>query len=48
MSRRQAVAALGYSIEKLDLEIAIDRARESALGLSFNQHSVEQKVNPDE
>lgn len=48
MSRRQAVSALGYSIEKLDAEIAADRARESALGLSFNQPFVEQKVNTDE
>ncbi|SEN58074.1 phage portal protein, lambda family [Gemmobacter aquatilis] len=43
MSRRQAVASLGYSIEKLDAEIAADRQRESAMGLSFIQQSVEQK-----
>ena len=51
MSRRQAVAALGYSIEKLDAEIAADRAREAALGLTFGQsiqQNVEQKVNIDE
>ncbi|WP_294929267.1 phage portal protein [uncultured Paracoccus sp.] len=48
MSRRQAVAALGYSVEKLDAEIAADRARESALGLSFNQHFVDQKASIDE
>jgi lambda family phage portal protein len=35
MSRRQAVAALGYSIEDLDVEIAADRAREKTLGLTF-------------
>lgn len=35
MSRRQAVAERGYSIEVLDQEIAADRAREKALGLSF-------------
>jgi capsid protein len=35
MSRRQAVAALGYSIEQLDAEIASDKAREKTLGLSF-------------
>lgn len=35
MSRRQAVAERGYSIEALDQEIAADRARERALGLSF-------------
>lgn len=37
MSRRQAVAQQGYSIEKLDAEIAADRAREASLGLSFPQ-----------
>ena len=35
MSRRQAVAERGYSIEALDAEIAADRAREAALGLNF-------------
>lgn len=35
MSRRQAVSALGYNIEKLDAEIAADRDRESQLGLNF-------------
>jgi lambda family phage portal protein len=35
MSRRQAVAALGYDIEKLDREIAADLAREKSLGLQF-------------
>ncbi len=34
-SRRQAVAGLGYAIEDLDAEIAADRAREAALGLTF-------------
>lgn len=34
-SRRQAVAAQGYDVEALDSEIAADRAREAALGLSF-------------
>ncbi len=34
MSRRQAVAALGYSVERLDREIAADRAREARLGLT--------------
>ncbi|MEJ6848610.1 phage portal protein [Sinorhizobium fredii] len=37
MSRKQAVAALGFNIEKLDAEIAADRKRENALGLSFEQ-----------
>ena len=51
MSRRQAVAALGYSVEKLDAEIAADRAREAKLGLTFSaasQQNVEQKVNKNE
>lgn len=39
MSRRQAVAQLGYSIDELDAEIAADKAREAALGLSFNSDS---------
>ena len=36
MSRRQAVAGLGYAVEALDAEIAADRQREAALGLAFN------------
>ena len=35
MSRRQAVASLGYNVEDVDAEIAADRAREAALGLTF-------------
>lgn len=35
-SRRMAVSELGYSIEQVDAEIAADRARETALGLSFS------------
>jgi lambda family phage portal protein len=35
-SRRQSVAAQGFDIETLDAEIASDRAREAALGLSFS------------
>jgi lambda family phage portal protein len=34
-SRRQAVAAMGWNVAELDQEIADDRAREVALGLSF-------------
>lgn len=45
MSRRQAVSALGYSIEKLDAEIATDRAREAALGLSFSGPAQKQPNN---
>ncbi len=37
LSRRQAVASLGYSIDELDSEIAADRARESALNLTFGE-----------
>ena len=36
MSRRPAVAARGYDVEKLDEEIAADNRRAAALGLSFN------------
>ena len=35
LSRRMAVASLGYSVDALDAEIAADHAREAALGLSF-------------
>ncbi|MGI3168969.1 phage portal protein [Pseudooceanicola sp. C21-150M6] len=35
LSRRQAVAELGYNVETLDAEIAADRKREAELGLSF-------------
>ncbi len=35
-SRRQAVASLGWSVDDLDSEISADRARETALGLSFS------------
>ncbi|MHB0706015.1 phage portal protein [Roseomonas mucosa] len=35
MSRRQAVAQQGYSVEALDAEIAADREREARLRLSF-------------
>lgn len=37
MSRRQAVAERGYSVEAVDAEIAADRDREQAMGLSFTQ-----------
>lgn len=49
MSRRQAVAALGYSIERLDAEIAADRAREARLGLVFgDQPAAPAKPNKPE
>ncbi len=34
-SRRQAVASLGWNVAQLDQEIAADREREAALGLTF-------------
>ncbi|GGD12041.1 phage portal protein [Aureimonas glaciei] len=40
MSRRQAVAELGWSVEDLDTEIAADREREAGLGLSFSAPEV--------
>ncbi|PHQ98052.1 MAG: phage portal protein [Marinosulfonomonas sp.] len=42
MSRRQAVASLGWNIAELDTEIAADRAREADLGLSFNGETNDQ------
>ena len=47
MSRRQAVAALGYDVERLDREIAADRTREAALGLAFGMKPADQKESPD-
>lgn len=35
MSRRQAVASLGWNVDQLDREIAADRDRETELGLKF-------------
>ena len=37
MSRRQAVALAGYNVETLDAEIAADRQREAALGLTSTE-----------
>ncbi|HRW16411.1 MAG TPA: phage portal protein, partial [Amaricoccus sp.] len=34
-SRTQALAERGFDVEQVDAEIAADRAREKALGLSF-------------
>lgn len=51
ISRRQAVAQLGYDVAVVDSEIAADRARETSMGLTFStpiQQNVEQKVNKDE
>jgi capsid protein len=38
-SRRQLVAKRGYSVEDLDAEIAADRERQKALGLTFGESS---------
>jgi capsid protein len=35
MSRKEAIAARGWDVEQVDAEIASDKAREEALGLSF-------------
>jgi lambda family phage portal protein len=51
MSRRQAVAERGYSVEELDEEIAADQARERLLGLSFGQGATKpakQEPAPDD
>lgn len=42
ISRRQAVAQLGYDVAKVDAEIAADRQREAALGLAFDEKPKEQ------
>lgn len=48
MSRRQAVASLGYSVERLDAEIAADREREAALGLRFGAPAAAAEPQPEE
>jgi capsid protein len=35
MSRKECIAGRGWDIEQVDSEIASDKAREEALGLSF-------------
>ncbi|RJL07154.1 phage portal protein [Paracoccus aestuarii] len=42
ISRRQAVAQLGYDVAKVDAEIAADRQRETAMGLTFGENQTEQ------
>ncbi|RXF69924.1 phage portal protein [Hansschlegelia zhihuaiae] len=51
-SRRQKVAARGWSVEELDAEIAADRKREASLGLGFGvspqpQFKPDNEENPD-
>jgi capsid protein len=48
LSRRMAVASLGYSVEALDAEIAADRAREKALGLAFPTQPLAPRSRPTE
>jgi capsid protein len=45
ISRRMAVASLGYSVEDIDLEIAADRACEKALGLTVASRPVDSGQN---
>jgi capsid protein len=41
ISRRQAVASLGWNVAELDAEIAADREREAALNLQFGGSNAE-------
>lgn len=45
-SRRAVVAARGRNLEELDAEIAADRAREQALGLTFSATAPQRKELP--
>ncbi|NJO53782.1 MAG: phage portal protein, partial [Bacteroidales bacterium] len=47
MSRREAVTSRGVDIEALDAEIAADKARADALGLSFNSATSTTPALPD-
>ena len=47
MSRREAVASRGLDVEALDAEIAADREREKALGLTFEAKPSTQKEQPN-
>lgn len=47
-SRRQAVAARGYAVAALDLEIAADREREESLGLTFTAPATPETAEPGE
>lgn len=48
MSRREAVAERGWSIEALDREIAADRAREAELGLAFGAKPSDKESDDDD
>jgi capsid protein len=47
-SRRQAISERGYDAEQVDAEIAADKARTDALGLSFGAPPVAKEYIPDE
>lgn len=47
-SRRQKVAERGWAVEELDREIAADRERESALGLSFGAPAAPEETEEPE
>jgi lambda family phage portal protein len=47
MSRRQAVAEQGWSVDDLDAEISADREREKALGLDFSTAPKDKANGPD-
>ena len=47
-SRRQAISERGYDAEQVDAEIAADKARTDALGLSFEAKTAAKEDNPDE
>jgi lambda family phage portal protein len=47
MSRRQAVAERGWSVEALDVEVAQDRAREASLGLTFGGRAATPQVEEE-
>jgi lambda family phage portal protein len=47
-SRRQAISERGYDAEQVDAEIAADKARTDALGLSFGAPPAAKEDIPDE
>lgn len=47
-SRTQAISERGYDAEQVDAEIAADKARSDALGLSFSAPPVQKEDIPDE
>lgn len=47
-SRRQAISERGYDAEQVDAEIAADKARTDALGLSFGAPPAAKEDIPNE